>query len=242
MGQDTLLIYDDLSKHAVAYRQMSLILKRPACRDAYPADIFYIHSRLLERASQMATDLGGGSLTALPIVETQLGDVSSYIPTNLISITDGQIFLDSDVFNSGQKPALNIGLSISRVGSAAQVPILKGISSKFKMESSQFSEIKHLLNFEGDLSEGSLKVLIRGLCIYKALQQFKHTPVSITKQIFLIYIVVMGYIDYLSISIKNHVYDSMNRVFSLENIELDNYTNYNFKPLDFFSRKLIMLV
>ena len=161
-GEDALIVYDDLSKHAWAYRQISLFLRRPPGREAYPGDIFYLHSRLLERAAKLSKEKGGGSLTALPIVETQLGDVTAYIPTNIISITDGQIFLESDLFNQGQRPALNVGISVSRVGSAAQTKAMKKVAGKLRLSLAQFRELQAFVQFATDVDEGTKKKILTG--------------------------------------------------------------------------------
>jgi F-type H+/Na+-transporting ATPase subunit alpha len=173
-GQDALIVYDDLSKHAVAYRQMSLLLRRPPGREAYPGDIFYLHSRLLERAAKLSKELGGGSLTALPIIETQEGDVSAYIPTNVISITDGQIFLETDLFNKGIRPALNVGISVSRVGSSAQTKAMKKVSGKIRLELAQFRELEAFMQFAGDLDEDTKKRIESGRRYTELLKQDQH--------------------------------------------------------------------
>jgi len=199
-GFDSLIIYDDLSKHAVAYRQMSLLLRRPPGREAYPGDIFYIHSRLLERAAQMSTKQLGGSLTALPIVETQAGDVSAYIPTNVISITDGQIFLETDLFHKGIRPAINAGLSVSRVGSAAQVKTMKKVSGSLKLELAQFREMASFAKFGSELDKETQQLINRGNHLTELLKQPQYTPLSIERQICSIFLGVSGSLDNLELN------------------------------------------
>ena len=182
-GQDALIVYDDLSKHAVAYRQMSLLLRRPPGREAYPGDIFYLHSRLLERAAKLSDELGGGSLTALPIIETQEGDVSAYIPTNVISITDGQIFLETDLFNKGIRPALNVGISVSRVGSSAQTKAMKKVAGKIRLELAQFRELEAFMQFAGDLDEDTKKRIESGRRYTELLKQNQHATLPFYKQV-----------------------------------------------------------
>lgn len=194
-GRDVLIIYDDLSKHAVAYRQISLLLRRPPGREAYPGDIFYLHSRLLERAAKLNSDNGGGSLTALPIIETQAGDVSAYIPTNVISITDGQIYLESDLFYQGIRPALNVGLSVSRVGSAAQIKAIKKVAGKLRLDLAQYRELAAFAQFGSDLDETTQQQLERGKRITEILKQKQYEPMSVEKQVAVLYAVVNGYID-----------------------------------------------
>ncbi|MGM0446167.1 MAG: F0F1 ATP synthase subunit alpha [Bacillota bacterium] len=193
--KDVLVIYDDLSKHAVAYRAMSLLLRRPPGREAYPGDVFYLHSRLLERAAKLSDEEGGGSLTALPIIETQAGDVSAYIPTNVISITDGQIYLESELFFSGVRPAVNVGISVSRVGGNAQIKAMKSIAGTLRLDLSQFRELEAFAQFGSDLDETTQNKLARGERIVEALKQPQYSPMSIEKQIIIIYAVVNGYLD-----------------------------------------------
>ncbi len=190
-----LLIYDDLSKQAVAYRQMSLLLRRPPGREAYPGDVFYLHSRLLERAAKFNASHGGGSLTALPIIETQAGDVSAYIPTNVISITDGQIFLESDLFYKGIKPAINVGLSVSRVGSAAQDKGMKEVSGTLKLDLAQFREVESFAQFGSDLDASTRSVLERGSRLIEILKQVKYNPYPIEIQIPVLYAAMQGFLD-----------------------------------------------
>ena len=194
-GMHALIIYDDLSKHAVAYREMSLLLRRPPGREAYPGDVFYLHSRLLERAAKMAVDHGGGSLTALPIIETQAGDVSAYIPTNVISITDGQIFLETDLFYKGVRPAINVGLSVSRVGSAAQIKAMKQVSGRIKLELAQYREMASFAQFASDLDASTQRLLARGERLTELLKQPQFSPVEMAHQVLLIFAGVRGYLD-----------------------------------------------
>jgi F-type H+/Na+-transporting ATPase subunit alpha len=194
-GKATLIIYDDLSKQAQAYRQMSLLLRRPPGREAYPGDVFYLHSRLLERAAKLSDDLGGGSMTALPIIETQAGDVSAYIPTNVISITDGQIFLSSDLFNSGLRPAVNAGISVSRVGSAAQTKAMKKVAGKVKLELAQFAELEAFAQFASDLDKATQNQLARGQRLRELLKQPQYSPLSVGDQVAIIYAGINGYMD-----------------------------------------------
>ena len=194
-GKHALIIYDDLTKQASAYRQMSLLLRRPPGREAYPGDVFYLHSRLLERASKLSDDLGGGSLTALPVIETQEGDVSAYIPTNVISITDGQIFLDSDLFNAGVRPAVDVGISVSRVGGAAQIKAMKSIAGTLRLDLAQFRELEAFAKFGSDLDKETQKQLNRGSALMELLKQKQYSPVSTEKQVALIYAGTRGYLD-----------------------------------------------
>ena len=194
-GKHVLIIYDDLSKHAVAYREMSLLLKRPPGREAYPGDVFYLHSRLLERAAKLSDELGGGSITALPIIETQAGDISAYIPTNVISITDGQIFLESDLFNSGFRPAVNSGFSVSRVGGTAQIKAMKQVAAKVKMELAQYTELLAFAQFGSDLDKATRDQLNRGERIMSILKQRQYMPMPVEKQVISFYIVTKGYVD-----------------------------------------------
>ncbi len=194
-GKATLVIYDDLSKQAQAYRQMSLLLRRPPGREAYPGDVFYLHSRLLERAAKLSDALGGGSMTALPIVETQAGDVSAYIPTNVISITDGQIFLSTDLFNSGLRPAVNAGISVSRVGSAAQTKAMKKVAGKVKLELAQFAELEAFAQFASDLDATTQNQLARGQRLREILKQAQFSPLLLNEQVAVIYAGINGYLD-----------------------------------------------
>jgi F-type H+-transporting ATPase subunit alpha len=194
-GKDVLVIYDDLSKHAWAYRQMSLILKRPPGREAYPGDIFYLHSRLLERSAKLNKDFGGGSLTALPIIETQAGDVSAYIPTNVISITDGQIYLEADLFYKGIRPALNVGLSVSRVGSAAQIKAMKKVAGKLRLDLAQFRELEAFAQFGSDLDEKTRMQIERGRRTVEILKQDQYSPMPVENQVAILYALTNGFMD-----------------------------------------------
>jgi F-type H+/Na+-transporting ATPase subunit alpha len=194
-GKATLIIYDDLSKQAQAYRQMSLLLRRPPGREAYPGDVFYLHSRLLERAAKLSDALGGGSMTALPIVETQAGDVSAYIPTNVISITDGQIFLSTDLFNSGLRPAVNAGISVSRVGSAAQTKAMKKVAGKVKLELAQYDDLQAFAQFASDLDKATQNQLARGQRLREILKQSQFSPLSVGEQVAAIYAGINGFLD-----------------------------------------------
>lgn len=199
-GMHALIIYDDLSKHAVAYRQMSLLLRRPPGREAYPGDVFYLHSRLLERAAKMSDKMGSGSLTALPIVETQAGDVSGYIPTNVISITDGQIFLESNLFYKGIRPAVNVGLSVSRVGSSAQIKAMKQVAGTIKLDLAQYREMEAFAQFGSDLDSATQKLLARGQRLTELLKQAQLSPLAIAEQVIVIYSGVKGYLDEVEVS------------------------------------------
>ncbi|PYL21534.1 MAG: F0F1 ATP synthase subunit alpha [Verrucomicrobia bacterium] len=194
-GMDALIIYDDLSKHAVAYRQVSLVLKRPSGREAYPGDVFYLHSRLLERAARMNEQFGGGSLTALPIIETQAGDVSAYIPTNVISITDGQIYLETDLFYQGIRPAISVGLSVSRVGSAAQIKAIKQVAGKVKLDLAQFRELAVFAQFGSDLDAATRARLDRGQRIVELFKQKQYNPIPVEEQVAVMWAMQNGYID-----------------------------------------------
>jgi len=203
-GMHALIIYDDLSKQAVAYRQMSLLLRRPPGREAYPGDVFYLHSRLLERAAKLNKDNGGGSLTALPIIETQAGDVSAYIPTNVISITDGQIFLETELFNQGIRPAVNVGLSVSRVGSAAQTKAMKKVAGSIKLELAQYREMAAFAQFGSDLDASTQRLLNRGSKLTELLKQNQYSPMSVAQQVIAVFSGVKGYLDNVELSdIKN---------------------------------------
>lgn len=199
-NRHTLVIYDDLSKQAQAYRQMSLLLRRPPGREAYPGDVFYLHSRLLERAAKLSSALGEGSMTALPVIETQGGDVSAYIPTNVISITDGQIFLSADIFNSGIRPAINVGISVSRVGSAAQVKAMKQVAGKLKLELAQFAELEAFAQFASDLDQATQNQLARGARLRELLKQAQASPLSVEDQVATIYTGTNGHLDSIEVS------------------------------------------
>ena len=209
-GDDVLIIFDDLSKHAVAYRTMSLLLRRPPGREAYPGDVFYLHSRLLERACRLNEDYGGGSITALPIIETQAGDISAYIPTNVISITDGQIFMMSELFNSGQKPAVDPGLSVSRVGSSAQIKAIKQVSGSLKLELAQYNELAAFAQFGSDLDENTKKILDHGKKVVKVLQQPQYTPINQIDQTLILFAVKHHFIDHID---ENDLFDFEKAVF-----------------------------
>jgi F-type H+-transporting ATPase subunit alpha len=219
-GKDVLCIYDDLSKHAVAYRTLSLLLKRPPGREAYPGDVFYLHSRLLERACNLNEDYGGGSLTALPIIETQAGDVSAYIPTNVISITDGQIFLETDLFNSGVRPAINPGISVSRVGGAAQTKAMKRVSSSLKLTYSQYRELAAFSQFGSDLDKETKDALSLGERVVAVLKQGKNSPLTVPEQVIIIYAVTNGYLRDIPVAeiaefehdLLSHIADSFNEI------------------------------
>jgi proton translocating ATP synthase F1 alpha subunit len=199
-GKHALIIYDDLTKHAMAYRQMSLLLRRPPGREAYPGDVFYLHSRLLERAAKLSKEYKGGSLTALPIIETQAGDVSAYIPTNVISITDGQIFLETELFNRGIRPAINVGLSVSRVGSAAQTVAMKSVAKTLKLDLAQFREVAAFAKFGSDLDEETQALLNRGVRLTELLKQPQYSPLPLEKQVISIHSGVAGYLDRIDLN------------------------------------------
>ncbi len=194
-GKHALIIYDDLSKHAVSYRQLSLLLRRPPGREAYPGDVFYLHSRLLERAAKLKDELGGGSLTALPVIETQAGDVSAYIPTNVISITDGQIYLESDLFYSGIRPAINVGLSVSRVGGSAQIKAMKSVAGTLRLELAQYRELAAFAQFGSDLDPATQRQLARGSRLVEILKQGQYSPLPVEKQVLIIYAATNGFVD-----------------------------------------------
>ena len=194
-GQHALVVYDDLSKHAVAYRQLSLLLRRPPGREAFPGDVFYLHSRLLERAAKMSNERGGGSLTALPIIETQAGDVSAYIPTNVISITDGQIYLETDLFYSGVRPAVNVGLSVSRVGGNAQIKAMKQVAGTLRLDLAQFREMAAFAQFGSDLDAATQRMLARGARLVEVLKQPQFQPLAVERQVLIVYAATAGYID-----------------------------------------------
>jgi len=199
-GDHAVIFYDDLSKQAVAYRQMSLLLRRPPGREAYPGDVFYLHSRLLERAAKMNIKLGGGSLTALPVIETQAGDVSAYIPTNVISITDGQIFLESELFYQGQRPAISVGLSVSRVGSAAQVKAMKQVSGTMKLDLAQYREVAAFAKFGSDLDAATQQQLNRGVRLYELIKQDQYCPMEVEEQVIVLFAGVRGFLDKIEVS------------------------------------------
>ena len=212
-GKDVLIVYDDLSKHAVAYRTMSLLLRRPPGREAYPGDVFYLHSRLLERAAKLSDALGGGSLTALPIIETQAGDISAYIPTNVISITDGQIFLQTDLFAGGVRPAVDSGLSVSRVGSSAQTKAMKSVSSSLKLDLAQYHEMLSFAQFGSDLDAATKKILDHGAMLTELLKQPQYQPQSMTDQVLSLYAAKNGYMDKIAIEDISSFEKSLHRYF-----------------------------
>jgi F-type H+-transporting ATPase subunit alpha len=212
-GMHALIIYDDLSKQAVAYRQMSLLLRRPPGREAYPGDVFYLHSRLLERAAKLSDANGGGSLTALPIIETQAGDVSAYIPTNVISITDGQIFLETQLFNQGIRPAVNVGLSVSRVGSAAQTKAMKKVAGSIKLELAQYREMAAFAQFGSDLDTATQKLLNRGSKLTELLKQNQYSPLTVAEQVITVFTGVRGYLDDVELDqIKNFEKEILDKI------------------------------
>jgi F-type H+-transporting ATPase subunit alpha len=198
-GMDALIIYDDLSKHAVAYRQVSLVLKRPSGREAYPGDVFYLHSRLLERSARVSEQYGNGSLTALPIIETQAGDVSAYIPTNVISITDGQIFLETDLFYQGIRPAISVGISVSRVGSAAQIKAMKQVAGRIKLDLAQFRELAAFAQFGSDLDAKTQAQIERGKRIVEVFKQPQYNPIPVEVQVAVLWTVQNGYMDDIAV-------------------------------------------
>ena len=216
-GMHALIIYDDLSKQAVAYRQMSLLLRRPPGREAYPGDVFYLHSRLLERAAKLNDDQGGGSLTALPIIETQAGDVSAYIPTNVISITDGQIFLETELFNQGIRPAVNVGLSVSRVGSAAQTKAMKKVAGSIKLELAQYREMAAFAQFGSDLDVTTQKLLNRGAKLTELLKQDQYSPMTVSQQVIAVFSGVRGFLDKVEL---NEIKDLEKQIY--ENVKSSN--------------------
>jgi F-type H+-transporting ATPase subunit alpha len=202
-GRHALCIYDDLSKHAQAYREISLLLRRPPGREAYPGDVFYLHSRLLERAAKLKDEIGGGSLTALPIIETQAGDLSAYIPTNVISITDGQMFLESDLFNQGVRPAINVGNSVSRVGGSAQIKAMRQVAGTLRLDLAQFRELAAFAQFGSDLDKATQQQLARGQRLVEILKQPQYSPLPVEKQVLLIFAATNGYFDGAEVSAIN---------------------------------------
>ncbi len=225
-GRDALIVYDDLSKHAVAYRALSLLLKRPPGREAYPGDVFYLHSRLLERAARLNKDYGGGSLTALPIIETQAGDVSAYIPTNVISITDGQIFLETELFNSGVRPAVNPGISVSRVGGNAQIKAMKKVSGSLKLDYSQYRELQSFSQFGSDLDKDTKDRLAKGERIVEVLKQDQNSPLEVEEQVVIIYAVINNYLATIPLDkIKPYQKDLLDHIRATRPEILDNIRN-----------------
>merc|ERR1712060_809707 len=228
-GVDVLIVYDDLSKHAQAYREISLLLRRPPGREAYPGDVFYIHSRLLERAAKLSEELLGGSITAIPIVETQAGDVSAYIPTNVISITDGQIYLSADLFNSGFRPAVDVGISVSRVGSAAQPKSIKSVSGKLKLELAQFAELEAFAQFASDLDASTQKQLRRGRRLRELLKQQQNSPITLSYQVAIIWAGTNGFFDDFPITeVKGKITELKARLSAKPQLE----TELSLKKLD----------
>jgi len=214
-GKDALIVYDDLTKHAQAYRQVSLLTRRPPGREAYPGDVFYLHSRLLERAARLNKDKGGGSLTALPIIETQANDISAYIPTNVISITDGQIYLETDLFNQGQRPAMNSGLSVSRVGGDAQTKAMKAVVRSLKLDLAQYRELAAFAQFGSDLDKATLAQLERGKRLAEILKQGQYAPVPFERQVIVIFAATSGLIDDVPIEMVRKFEEGMNRFLDL---------------------------
>jgi len=241
-GMHALIIYDDLSKHAVAYRQMSLLLRRPPGREAYPGDVFYLHSRLLERAAKLNDDQGGGSLTALPIIETQAGDVSAYIPTNVISITDGQIFLETELFNQGIRPAINVGLSVSRVGSAAQTKAMKKVAGSIKLELAQYREMAAFAQFGSDLDVTTQKLLNRGSKLTELLKQDQYSPMTVAQQVIAVFSGVRGFLDKMELSeiksFEKQVYEEIKS----SNQEIIDSINNTGKLEEKIEKKLTLII
>ena len=241
-GMHALIIYDDLSKQAVAYRQMSLLLRRPPGREAYPGDVFYLHSRLLERAAKLNEKKGGGSLTALPIIETQAGDVSAYIPTNVISITDGQIFLETELFNQGIRPAVNVGLSVSRVGSAAQTKAMKKVAGSIKLELAQYREMAAFAQFGSDLDVSTQKLLNRGSKLTELLKQNQYSPLTVAEQVVSIFTGVSGYLDDIELNkIKKFETDLLEKVRN-DHTEILENINTSGKLEDDIKNKIIEVI
>ena len=241
-GMHALIIYDDLSKHAVAYRQMSLLLRRPPGREAYPGDVFYLHSRLLERAAKLNDDQGGGSLTALPIIETQAGDVSAYIPTNVISITDGQIFLETELFNQGIRPAVNVGLSVSRVGSAAQTKAMKKVAGSIKLELAQYREMAAFAQFGSDLDASTQRLLNRGSKLTELLKQDQYSPMTVAQQVIAVFSGVRGFLDKMELSeiksFEKQVYEEIKS----SNQEIIDSINNTGKLEEKIEKKLTLII
>ena len=221
-GKHALVIYDDLSKQAAAYREVSLLLRRPPGREAYPGDIFYLHSRLLERASKLSDDLGGGSLTALPVIETKEGDVSAYIPTNVISITDGQIYLEPNLFNAGVRPAINVGISVSRVGGSAQIKAMKKVAGTLRLELAQFRELEAFAKFGSDLDKATTQQLTRGQRLVEILKQKQYSPMPVERQVAIIFAGTNGYLDNIPVEfVKKYESDFLDEMESLHKDVLD---------------------
>jgi F-type H+/Na+-transporting ATPase subunit alpha len=221
-GKHALVVYDDLSKQAAAYRELSLLLRRPPGREAYPGDVFYLHSRLLERASKLSDDMGGGSLTALPIIETQQGDVSAYIPTNVISITDGQIYLESNLFNAGVRPAINVGISVSRVGGNAQIKAMKKVAGTLKLDLAQYRELEAFAKFGSDLDKSTQRTLAKGAILVELLKQGQYNPVPVERQVVSIYLATKGYMDKVPIVDVKRFEKEVLEYFEVKNNEIFN--------------------
>ena len=241
-GMHALIIYDDLSKQAVAYRQMSLLLRRPPGREAYPGDVFYLHSRLLERAAKLNDENGGGSLTALPIIETQAGDVSAYIPTNVISITDGQIFLETELFNQGIRPAVNVGLSVSRVGSAAQTKAMKKVAGSIKLELAQYREMAAFAQFGSDLDASTQRLLNRGSKLTELLKQKQYSPISVGEQVICVFCGVKGYLDDIDLKDINEFENQILAKCKSENPEILDTINKSGKLEEETEKSLIKII
>ena len=241
-GMHALIIYDDLSKHAVAYRQMSLLLRRPPGREAYPGDVFYLHSRLLERAAKLNDDQGGGSLTALPIIETQAGDVSAYIPTNVISITDGQIFLETELFNQGIRPAINVGLSVSRVGSAAQTKAMKKVAGSIKLELAQYREMAAFAQFGSDLDVTTQKLLNRGSKLTELLKQDQYSPMTVAQQVIAVFSGVRGFLDKMELSEIKSFEKQVYKEIKSSNQEIIDSINNTGKLEEKIEKKLTLII
>ncbi len=241
-GMHALIIYDDLSKQAVAYRQMSLLLRRPPGREAYPGDVFYLHSRLLERAAKLNNDKGGGSLTALPIIETQAGDVSAYIPTNVISITDGQIFLETELFNQGIRPAVNVGLSVSRVGSAAQTKAMKKVAGSIKLELAQYREMAAFAQFGSDLDASTQKLLNRGSKLTELLKQDQYSPMPVAQQVIAVFSGVKGFLDDVELSNIKNIEKQIYEKVKSSNPEIIDSINNTGKLEEEIEKKLISII
>jgi F-type H+/Na+-transporting ATPase subunit alpha len=244
-GQHALIIYDDLSKHAVSYRELSLLLRRPPGREAYPGDVFYLHSRLLERASKLNDDLGGGSLTALPIIETQADDLTAYIPTNVISITDGQIFLSSRLFYSGIRPAINAGLSVSRVGGSAQRKVMKSVTGQLRVTLAQYTELEAFAKFGSDLDKTTLAQLTRGKRLIEILKQAQYSPLSVAKQTFIIFMANEGYLDEIEVEdvrkVEEELYSTLDSEYKefMESMIKDKLTDKTKKAMHKICEKVL---
>jgi len=241
-GMHSLIIYDDLSKQATAYRQMSLLLRRPPGREAYPGDVFYLHSRLLERAAKMNEELGSGSLTALPVIETQANDVSAYIPTNVISITDGQIFLETELFYKGIRPAINVGLSVSRVGSAAQIKAMKQVAGTIKLELAQYREMEAFSQFASDLDAATQRLLARGARLTELLKQPQYSPLPVEEQVVSIFSGVRGFLDDVPITDINSFEQSLLTLMRDKHSDVLNIIRSEGEISDSTEKKLIKII